>query len=76
MNKASSSSSSTPLAYAPGSGSDAKKHTVFVSNLPEDVDEESLLNVFVTFGEYARFAFGFGRWDRLAKAFGAGGRRG
>ncbi|KAL7413313.1 hypothetical protein BDY24DRAFT_389635 [Mrakia frigida] len=35
-----------PSAYVP-----EKKHTVFVSGLPEDVDEEKVLSVFVSFGD-------------------------
>lgn len=37
-----------PSAYVP-----EKKHTVFVSGLPDNVDESRVLEVFVSFGEPA-----------------------
>ena len=40
---------STPSAYVA-----EKKHTIFVSGLPDEVDEDRVLAVFVSFGQSRR----------------------
>lgn len=45
---------SAPSAYVP-----EKKHTVFVSGIPDEVDEDKVLAVFVSFGQSAAHALAF-----------------